>query len=46
MEDFEGPRYKRIDHIQGLLASGSLSSDLRWKTRDSKRVLQAKSSLR
>ena len=46
VEDFEGPRYKRIDHIQGLLASGSLSSDLRWKTRDSKRVLQAKSSLR
>jgi nucleoside-diphosphate-sugar epimerase len=44
VEDFEGPRYKRIDHIQGLLASGRLNSDLRWKTLDSEHVLHAKDS--
>jgi nucleoside-diphosphate-sugar epimerase len=43
-DEFEGARYKRIDHIQGLLASGRLNSDLRWKTLDSEHVLQAKSS--
>jgi nucleoside-diphosphate-sugar epimerase len=30
VNDFEGPRFKRIDHIKGLLASGSLKGDLRW----------------
>jgi nucleoside-diphosphate-sugar epimerase len=30
LEDFEGPRYKRIDHIKMLLSSGTLSTDLRW----------------
>jgi nucleoside-diphosphate-sugar epimerase len=44
MEDFEGPRYKRIDHIQGLLASGRLNSDLRWKSLDPEHALQAKGS--
>jgi nucleoside-diphosphate-sugar epimerase len=44
VEDFEGPRYKRIDHIQGLLATGRLNSDLRWRTLESEQVLQAKSS--
>lgn len=29
-EDFEGPRFKRIDHIKQLLASGRLGPDLRW----------------
>jgi nucleoside-diphosphate-sugar epimerase len=29
-DDFEGPRFKRIDHIKQLLASGRLSADLRW----------------
>jgi nucleoside-diphosphate-sugar epimerase len=43
-EEFEGPRYKRIDHIQGLLASGRLNSDLRWQAIDTEHVLQAKSS--
>jgi nucleoside-diphosphate-sugar epimerase len=28
--DFEGPRFKRIDHIKGLLSSGRLGEDLRW----------------
>ncbi len=43
VEDFEGARYKRIDHIQGLLASGRLNSDLRWQAVESER-LQAKNS--
>jgi nucleoside-diphosphate-sugar epimerase len=44
LEDFEGARYKRIDHIQGLLASGKLNADLRWRVLESEQVLQAKSS--
>jgi nucleoside-diphosphate-sugar epimerase len=31
LEDFEGPRYKRISHIQELLSSGRLDSNLRWR---------------
>ncbi len=30
LEDFEGPRYRRIDQLKGLLASGHLGADLRW----------------
>lgn len=30
LEDFEGPRYKRIDHIRKLLASGQLDNSLHW----------------
>jgi nucleoside-diphosphate-sugar epimerase len=30
LEDFEGPRYKRIDHIKKLLSSGRLDESLRW----------------
>jgi nucleoside-diphosphate-sugar epimerase len=30
--DFEGPRFKRIDHIKELLGSGRLAADLRWQT--------------
>ena len=44
LEDFEGARYKRIDHIQGLLASGQLDTNLRWTTTESAAVLQAKSA--
>ncbi|HET8645015.1 MAG TPA: NAD-dependent epimerase/dehydratase family protein, partial [Vicinamibacteria bacterium] len=29
-EDFEGPRYRRIDQIRHLLATGELAPDLRW----------------
>lgn len=43
-DDFEGARYKRIDHIQGLLASGRLNSDLRWQAVESEHVLHAKNS--
>lgn len=30
LDEFEGPKYKRIDHIKQLLSSGSLDSTLRW----------------
>ena len=29
-EDFEGPRYKRIDHIKQLISTGRLDKSLRW----------------
>ena len=31
LHDFEGPRYKRIDHIEKLLETGRLDASLRWK---------------
>jgi nucleoside-diphosphate-sugar epimerase len=31
LSDFEGPRYRRIDQIKQLLASGALGLDLRWQ---------------
>jgi hypothetical protein len=33
VEEFEGPRYKRVAHIKGLLGSGRLDEALRWKGR-------------
>jgi nucleoside-diphosphate-sugar epimerase len=30
LEEFEGPKYKRIDHIKMLLGNGSLDPTLRW----------------
>ncbi len=30
LEDFEGPKYKRIDHIKELMKKGTLGPDLRW----------------
>jgi nucleoside-diphosphate-sugar epimerase len=30
LEDFEGPRYRRIDQLKSLIASGNLGADLRW----------------
>jgi hypothetical protein len=30
LEEFEGPRYKRIDHVRALLAAGRLDASLRW----------------
>lgn len=30
VEDFEGPRYKRIDQIKLLISNGKLGTDLRW----------------
>ncbi len=32
LEDFEGPRYRRIDQLKRLLADGNLGPDLRWKS--------------
>lgn len=32
LEEFEGPRYKRIDHIKQLLSTGQLDESLRWRT--------------
>ncbi|MBI5667977.1 MAG: SDR family oxidoreductase [Chloroflexi bacterium] len=31
LEDFEGPRYKRIDRIKQLLSRGELDDTLRWR---------------
>ena len=31
LDDFEGPRFKRIDHIRHLLETGQLDQNLRWK---------------
>lgn len=32
LEEFEGPRYKRIDHIKLLMREHLLNPDLRWRT--------------
>jgi len=43
-EDFEGARFKRIDHLQGLVASRRLDSTLRWQPADVASELQAAAS--
>jgi nucleoside-diphosphate-sugar epimerase len=30
VEDFEGPRFKRVDHIKRLIATGEIDAGLRW----------------
>ena len=32
LDDCEGPRFKRIDHLKQLLASGRVDATLRWRT--------------
>ena len=32
LEDFEGPRFKRIGHVKQLLEDGRLDATLRWTT--------------
>jgi nucleoside-diphosphate-sugar epimerase len=32
LDEFEGPRYKRIEHIKSLLRTGQLDSNLRWNS--------------
>ncbi len=32
LEEFEGPRYRRIDHIKMLMSEGRLDDRLRWRT--------------
>jgi len=34
LEEFEGPKYKRVDHIKQLLVDGAVDSNLRWKVHD------------
>ena len=31
LEEFEGPRYKRVAHVKAMLESGQLDETLRWK---------------
>lgn len=31
LEDFEGPRFKRVAHVKYLLSTGKLDNTLRWK---------------
>lgn len=31
LEEFEGPKYRRLDALQGLMHSGQLDASLRWK---------------
>ncbi len=33
LDDFEGVRFKRVDHIKMLLETGQLGPDLRWRTK-------------
>ena len=39
LEDFEGPKYKRIDHIKYLMSSARLDESLRWRTEEVKPVV-------
>jgi nucleoside-diphosphate-sugar epimerase len=32
LQDFEGPKYKRIDHIKMLITTGKLDDSLRWRS--------------
>ena len=38
LDEFEGPTYRRIDHIRGLIESGRLDSSLRWTEADAEVV--------
>jgi nucleoside-diphosphate-sugar epimerase len=32
LEEYEGPRFKRIDHLKRMMAEGRIDSSLRWRT--------------
>lgn len=34
LEDFEGKRFKRIDHIRHLIETGALTASLRWRVEE------------
>ena len=34
LEDFEGPRYKRVEHIKYQLSTGRLDTTLRWREQE------------
>lgn len=38
LEDFEGPRYKRIDHIKMLMSNQLLDESLRWRAKQTASV--------
>jgi nucleoside-diphosphate-sugar epimerase len=38
LEDCEGPRFKRIDHLKHLLATGRVDPTLRWTARNQERA--------
>ena len=42
LDEFEGPRYKRIDHIKKLLSEGRLDLSLRWISAEEFEKNQAK----
>ena len=37
LEEFEGPKYKRIAHVKQLIEDGLLTPDLRWTTDQERR---------
>jgi hypothetical protein len=37
LEDFEGVRYKRIDHIKQLMSTGLLDARMRWQGKEASR---------
>jgi nucleoside-diphosphate-sugar epimerase len=37
LADYEGPRYKRIEHLKELLRTGRLDESLRWRRRQHRR---------
>jgi len=39
VHDFEGPRFKRIEHLRGLVRDGRLDSTLRWKALEEEAVV-------
>jgi nucleoside-diphosphate-sugar epimerase len=40
LDEFEGPKYKRIDHLKALLANGRVDATLRWIPTNSAAFLQ------
>lgn len=43
LEDFEGPKYRRIDSLRGLLSSGRLDETLHWTGSDAGRAAAPRS---
>jgi nucleoside-diphosphate-sugar epimerase len=40
VSDFEGPRFKRVDHVKQLMADGLLDDTLRWTTVENNAITQ------
>ena len=41
LEDCEGPRFKRIDHLKHLIATGRVDAGLRWREAQAARCMKA-----